>query len=248
MISSYLLVDFDNVAEFEPFRLNRVRLEASVDRVVRAAEKMVELSNLSNQCFERLDIRLYGGWHDGETGAHSEIRQMLARIDLPRRIARKRAIWTIADCLIAHAGVQLLNTTIRRAGLGRLRVENSHPQCPQSLLGCAHLNELRSWNKQRCPNQQCGIHDSDIASRREQKAVDTHIVSDAVYFAACASLGNERIWLSIFSDDYDMIPALVSAKALSNQSIFMQIRSASTRKKHYDPTLEELAIQVCQIS
>lgn len=160
--------------------------------------------------FWELWFRLYDGWFDPEgvvTSVHEMIRSHI-RDDYPTRRRGYRVFVELAVSALAAREDRLVGTFREEEGLGPYRVSVlRQPPAGCYAPGSCSVSHFRSWVKGHCPAHNCTMLTGDVASFRRQKMVDTTLVADAVW---AASKGGPII---IASDDEDVIPGLVTAKA-----------------------------------
>jgi uncharacterized LabA/DUF88 family protein len=188
-----------------------------------------------------LRFRLYDGWFDGD-GIATDVYGMLrayVRNNYPTRRKNARIFVEVADALISAPKDRLPYTFRSELGLGRypVRIDKTPPSGCVTPAEC-HLHLLRAWIDGKCPNPQCAVKTESIASYRFQKLVDTAIVADAVWFARD---GEDIV---IVSDDEDVIPALIAARAAGRRVIW--VCSTPSPRMQYKAIIAAHAIEYMQ--
>jgi hypothetical protein len=160
--------------------------------------------------FSEFHVRLYDGWF-AEDGRATDLHNMIRthpRSIYPTRRRNYRIVVEVADAPMAAKGDRLLNTFRVRPGLGPRHVTLT----AEPVAGCLKPNEcaiagLRTWINGNCSQLGCRVSTAEAACFREQKLVDTALVSDAVW------IGSQGKYLVVVSDDEDVIPGLITARA-----------------------------------
>ena len=204
-----MLIDLANTTVFRGIpRLNppvvAARLDAFLESLVTKARAF------AGERFFDFRFRLYDGWFDKNgqgTELHGLVRQHL-REAYPTRRRGYRLFVDQAESPLAASEEKIVHTFRVQAGLSRyhLSVVAGSPAGCASSAHCG-IGWLRSWVKGRCPIHNCPITVTDAAYYRQQKLVDTALVSDLLWAAS------RRSKLLVVSDDEDVLPGLITARA-----------------------------------
>ena len=237
MVSLVVLADLANVSVYR--RLYRPNPPILRQRLRSFLHKLVDRLRSSSAQLAEFRIRLYDGWFD-EQGNGTELHGMLKRIvyeDYPTRFRRARVFVELAIAPAAYPRLLLRGTCRVVPGIStrKIRFRTGLPGICPAPMHCP-IVQLQIWARGACPNQPaCQVRTSDIASHRTQKLVDTSIASDAVWFAANGKP------VAIVSDDEDVIPALLSARALGTRVVWA-CRGAAPRES-YAALLDEAEVE-----
>ena len=158
-----------------------------------------------------LRVRPYDGWFDADgrgTQVYRMVRQHV-REAYPTRRRTYRLFVDLAEGPLAAPGERFLDTFRIQGGLTRHHIS----VVTEPPAGCAMPSEclvaaLRSWVKGKCAIAACSVKSEEAASFRHQKLVDTSLVADLAWGG---SLGATIL---VVSDDEDVIPGLITARAL----------------------------------
>lgn len=158
------------------------------------------------------EIRLYGGWYEGDN--LSMLSQQLSvqiQSDFPAiirvfresgQVAVVRTTAELAVSLLEDPSHQLLNTFRRRGRPSNVRVETpSSIGCSSTTCPLPLLKKLLA--KGRCPTHGCISGGNSLVYRHEQKLVDTMLTCDLIYLAS-----QECDFLFIVSADDDFLPPI----------------------------------------
>jgi hypothetical protein len=162
-------------------------------------------------------VRAYGGWFNGHAVSNSRYKAaQFYQALLPAAFSTSgylcRSTFEFADFLApdlnANNRVPISHTVVRRE-----RPFSVSPRIPRLACDdpeCA-LNQVFKWLRKAkaCFKPSCQHNFSEAFDRLEQKQVDVHMALDLVFLAERIT-GLDHIIL--FSDDLDLIPAIVSAK------------------------------------
>ena len=169
-----------------------------------------------------LTIRLYGGWHGSGSQQVLDLPQMVARTlrHFPRRVKHQRLRLQMADHPIWDSSIRLLSS-VRKSRVTHVPVHFADPNdCKNST--CCTLDTLCSWFRGACPERDCPVQLTDIASQIRQKMVDTLLTADALTIA-----GDEIADIVILaSDDDDMVPALLALAASRVNLVHLRRRAS----------------------
>lgn len=222
-----MLVDLANTNVFRGvYRPNPPIIGARLDDFIRSVAEKTK--DLLGRRLTNLNIRLYDGWFD-ESGQGTELYEMVRkhlRESYPTRRRDYRLFVEIADTPLAARSHRLIHTFRQQAGLTRhhIGVMASAPTGCSEPRACSVFS-LKSWVKGTCGVEGCAITTEEVAYFRQQKLVDTALVADTVW------LGSQRLALLVVSDDEDVIPGLVTARAYG-ASVGWACQSARPREPY----------------
>lgn len=223
----YLLIDHDNINERD--------LRHGLERV--ASVVADELGPIPFEKDPRLQVRVYGGWFRGEdrsARAKRILSELAGSFQTPLVIARsgKSVRLTmsaaLADSLLSQPKNPILDTYREgRVDLSRLALASS-PFAACVAPGACSLHAIAQGMKDgSCPVLSCSVSLAHIATRNEQKLVDTMLVADMM------ELGRQQAKaLAVISSDDDLWPGILSAMLMGTHVFHFQSRSRAT-PPHY---------------
>ena len=121
-----------------------------------------------------------------------------------------RINFSFADSLLSNPNIKLQDTFKRRSyGNIKIRV-NPNINCQTN--NC-EAKKILKWirNGKACMNNNCSLKFSELFETYEQKQVDTHLCSDAIYAITCGDFKH----IALLSSDLDFSPVFFTA---ANQS------------------------------
>lgn len=226
-----ILVDLSNTQVARGlYRPNPALLGDRLDQYVIQVSAAVTAVSPSDMW--ELRFRFYDGWFD-EAGRGTDRYEMLRahiRDNYPTRQKRRRHFAMIADAPAALPSERLSHTLRTVGGLPNVHV-HIPPGTPDR---CAHSDgcmvaPLRSWLRGSCPHPNgCTVPTSAFSTHRQQKLVDTALVSDAVWLASRDHA------VAIASDDEDVVPGLLTAGVFGHRVVWV-CRSSAPRPPYADP-------------
>jgi uncharacterized LabA/DUF88 family protein len=215
----YVLIDYDNV---EP----RQRSHGVEKLVLRMVDAIGPTEFVDR---ERLTIRIYGGWFEGRRRsprAREVIADLSSAFKVPFNVSAggqtKRLLpaASLADALVAVPATPLTSTYRETAAdLSRLSYVSSpysHCQAPEA---CSLHEVVKVLQSTECPVAACAIRLAHIATRYEQKLVDTMLVADLI------EVGRRRERIAVVSSDDDMWPGILMAVSSGVRVFHFQSRS-----------------------
>lgn len=193
-----ILIDYDNLLPLQ-------KQSGVVDIATKILMKLPKQTvNVRGTC----DIRLYGGWYEGEQmsklAQDTSVRiqeDFPAIIRLPSASEHGVALITNAElavALVAEPSHHLFNTFRRKGRPNNIRVETpASVGCNDSTCPLQSAKKLLQTGK--CSNNGCTRN--DLIYRHEQKIVDTMLTCDLIYIAEI-----EYDYIILVSDDDDFLP------------------------------------------
>lgn len=240
--TTYALVDFSNVAvELHQKRfVHRLDLERIVDRI---ANLIFDVGKNIQPSPDEIFCRLYHGWHLAHPDKPTDHHQALSRVlrnNYPTRIGRIRVSVSIADTLLVLPNDPIRFTVREIPGQFNFRI--SRPSnCAKTKHDC-YLAQLEEWKRGRCPEPSCPVKTNDVLFRLLQKTVDTSICCDAV----ALSTQHDNASIIVFSDDDDVLPALLTASKFGAR--ITQLRTIHRQhSRYYDHLLLREGIELLDI-
>lgn len=208
-----VLVDYDNILPPERSR----GLVYLVERIIQAA------TSLRSATSNRVNLRLYGGWYDGNVPSR-RAQALSAEVfrDFPRPVTLPGAAMAsfnvnleLAYSLQIDPGRHLWHTYRRYGYVADIACR------PPVAAGCVNaacpLTAMQAFISTRtCPEAGCTVTTADIITRPQQKLVDTMLTADAIYLAQ-----NDPRLLCIVSSDDDLWPAIRTAVMLSRPIVHL---------------------------
>lgn len=235
-----LLVDLANSSVFRGIYRPTVALMAS-----RLDSFLVETCDALNGAglspFPNIHVRLYDGWFDMEgrsTDLHGMIRKCVR--NYPTRTRSYRLFVEIAESLLGLPGERLLHTFREKAGVvgARLKVAQACPGTCSSPDDCC-LEHLRCWLKGKCPaHPSCITPLEAVCTTVQQKLVDAMLVADLIWSASEPGI------VALFSDDEDVVPGLLSARARGARVFWLG--SSTSIRQPYAPVLARAGVEYLQ--
>ncbi|MBF8271701.1 MAG: NYN domain, limkain-b1-type [Magnetococcales bacterium] len=199
--SCIIFVDYDNL-------LPQQKTKGLLDIITQALVQMPFWVNVTRA---KCDVRVYGGWYEGETltqlaqNVTVELqRDFPAIIRLPMRNEMQVALSVYAElavALIQEPDHFMFNTYRRKGKPANIRIEK-----PEDV-GCNDEECLlplmkKMLKKGRCPKTGCTVGQVNLIYRHEQKIVDTMLACDMIYAA------NKMGVIALVSSDDDFLPPL----------------------------------------
>jgi uncharacterized LabA/DUF88 family protein len=241
MLTSYLLIDHDNLAD-PPTFLSR--------NIIPWLEAVLGAKFIQSGTNIEVVVRVYGGWFNG-TGTTDKRQEAFLYYSqhwptiflLGTSYIRFRV--EFADTLVLNSGrrpkAKITHT---------LRLQKRLPRFSRTDVAktCLHPNceiaKVAKWTKRQtgCFSSMCPHTFSDCFSRLEQKQVDVHLAADLMLLTA---LSTEPMCIGICSEDTDLTPAVLAAatvlEQLGKKTLLAMLRD-NQRPYHSDLALEELGI------
>ncbi len=197
-----VLIDYDNLLETH-------KISGVLDIVTKVLMQLPkQVSVVRGAC----DIRIYGGWYEGNI--MSKLGQEIAvaiQNDFPAIIRIPSALGNnilltataeLARALMEEPSHHLLNTYRKKGRPSNIRVQK--PEDVGCLSATCPLPIARKLLKSgSCPVNGCATSKGELVYRHEQKIVDTMLTCDLIYIA---ELGYDYIFL--VSGDDDFLPPL----------------------------------------
>jgi hypothetical protein len=224
--SVIIFVDYDNILRHHRQRGLRFVVERTVSRLVSAGAPVPN----------RIRVRLYGGWYEGET--LSRRAQIIARevrgefpctVPLADSSGRDRIVVTaeLALALELDPASHLHHTF--RAQLAPLDIRCRDPHA----IGCAHEHcptEIvrQFFHNGGCTRDGCSLRLQDVLYRAGQKLVDTMLTSDLIYLATYSGKH-----LVVVSSDDDLWPGIRTALALGAHTIQVHTHKGFSTRQIY---------------
>ncbi len=222
------LVDFDNAAQLG--RLGRLPHSADVEVALRVTTQgIIDCLQSKDHIVNEVAVRLYGGWHDADTDAETDLYHMLSRAvrNHPRLVRGMRLRIRLALAPAYTSGEPFRFTVRTRRKPPSIHFRN--PENCSSPPDCT-FEAAKRWLRKGCPTENCRITSEDVFWTREQKTIDTTMVSDMIYLATNESHSG----VVVVSDDDDMVPGLLYASQLTRPVVVLRRRAQSV----YDHLLE----------
>lgn len=245
--SGVIIVDFDNIFKKEITEYSYLDIEFFLKDVLRTAT--YEIENL-----RYVDIRLYGGWYRGDilTQRASILQQYLSLIKIFPKIVSDQVIIKgsieIATTLIVSPSLLFENTLREKNGIARIQVKNEKmsAECSKNPSQCP-VKILHKFTKEKskvCGLNSCTVIHSEIIKGYEQKMVDTMMACDTLFI-----IQDERI-IGIFlvSNDTDVIPPLIQAKITKQQGNVFLVHQPNYLPSQYQNILNQVQVQLIEIS
>ncbi|PUE78173.1 NYN domain-containing protein [Cronobacter sakazakii] len=160
----------------------------------------------------RCEIRLYGGWYEGDTLSilsqdlsvklQNEFPSVIRVLKDDGQIVSIQATAELALSLLEEPSHQLFNTYRRKGRPNNIRIET-----PDNV-GCSSTNcplpvVKKILQKGHCPNTGCTSGVGPLVYRHEQKLVDTMLTCDLIYLS-----NQDNDFLFIISADDDFLPPI----------------------------------------
>ena len=215
-------------------------LKDGLDRVAELGLSVAAGRGLSG-VVEELEIRVYGGWWQLGSVDPLPTRNMLDQaIRHLRRIPRPRLHVSIAESPLASPRSRLMHT-VRWDGL-RAEGWRLAPSRVCRLASACSLDQFaRSWLRSgACPETGCTTSLEQALEAKRQKTVDTLLAVDALQLA----LEPTTACVAILSDDDDMVPSLLAARATRGVEVVWLRRAR--RPSVYDSVVKNAGIHVQQ--
>ncbi|NMX68136.1 NYN domain-containing protein [Pseudomonas sp. WS 5111] len=196
-----ICIDYDN--------LSKLQKSAGITSVIFNA--LIKLPEITNSDFGTCEVRLYGGWFEGESLSNlsqdisaSIQSEFPTLIKIPKNIGTCKLNVTVelAYSLLEEPSHHLFNTYRRKGKPSNLRVEKqinigcAVPTCPLPIA-------RKLLEKGVCPSVGCTNKSKNIVYRHEQKLVDTMLTCDLIYLAT-----HLYDYLIIISADDDFLPPI----------------------------------------
>jgi uncharacterized LabA/DUF88 family protein len=200
-----IFIDYDNLLETQ-------KLGGILDV---ATKVLLQIASPANAATGTCDVRVYGGWYEGNTMtplaqrvSASVQNDFPAIIRVPQSTGSTTAFTAsaaLAMALLEEPGHHLFGTYRRKGTPTNIRVESA------ASVGCTDNNCILSSARKllktgNCPVSSCVITSRDLVYRHEQKIVDTMLTCDLIHAVA---LGYDRCVL--VSGDDDFLPPLRTA-------------------------------------
>ncbi|EPM1423195.1 hypothetical protein RFD88_000187 [Klebsiella pneumoniae] len=197
-----IFIDYDN--------LSTIQKTSGVFDIVQKT-----LAQSSSHIFENIvscEIRLYGGWYEGDTlSVLSQKLTVSIQNEFPAimRILRDngetaviRTTAELAVSLLEEPGHQLFNIYRRKGRPSNIRVET--PAVVGCDSTCCPLPIVKKiLQKGRCTVQNCCSTSTSVVYRHEQKLVDTMLTCDLIHVS-----GKNNDLIFIISADDDFLPPI----------------------------------------
>ncbi|NNS07076.1 NYN domain-containing protein [Erwinia sp. JH02] len=231
-------IDYDN--------LSLLQKNAGIFDVVQRI--FTQSSYLFDENAGECEIRLYGGWYEGDTlsivsqqvsvSIQREFPAVMRVLTEAGQVAVIKVTAELAVSLLEEPGHHLFNTYRRKGRPSNIRVEtpssvgcNSN-DCPLPLV-------KKVLQKGRCPALGCVSQSNSIVYRHEQKLVDTMLTCDLIYLS-----GQNNDYLFIVSADDDFLPPIrtLMLKGKKIIRVHPQMRNSPPPIKIGAKTLIELGI------
>lgn len=221
-----VLVDYDNVPKLER---NRGIINL-IDKILNT----IGVSSLSK--YQRINVKLYGGWFDGNR--LSRTAQKLAgelgifpkRFDISENSHSCSVIVkaTLAYSLEIDPRNNLENTFRRNVIPEGVRC------CPPPYLTCVDNQSCPIFGLHNfietgeCSLATCRVTTAQVLSRDEQKLVDTMMVADMIYLAR-----DNTVDLCVVSSDDDLWVGIKTALLLGNKILHIQTKAGRVTPQMY---------------
>lgn len=202
MMKITICIDYDN--------LSQIQKTAGIYDV--AQKILIQSSELFTQLAGECEIRIYGGWYEGDSlSVLSQQLSVKVQSEFPTilrvpkdngEIVIIRTTAELAVSLLEEPGHQLFNTYRKKGRPNNIRVQMpstigcNSPTCPLPLV-------KRVLQKGNCPTQGCLAGASSVIYRHEQKLVDTMLTCDLLYLSS-----QQYDFLFIVSADDDFLPPI----------------------------------------
>ncbi|MNF65799.1 NYN domain protein [compost metagenome] len=196
-----ICIDYDN--------LHKPQKVAGVMAIISSA--LIKIPELLNSSIGTCEVRLYGGWFEGESlsklsqDVSVQIQEEFpAILKLPMKdgVCKLNVTVELAFSLLEEPSHHLFNTYRKKGKPSNLRVEKQinigcvTPTCPLPMA-------RKLLEKGVCPSVGCVNTSKNIVYRHEQKLVDTMLTCDLIYLAA-----HRYDCLIIISADDDFLPPI----------------------------------------
>jgi hypothetical protein len=234
-----LLIDFDNVYP---------RGQSTAEELVVEFNRWVSLATRVAPDVETVNIRLYGGWHQGGelSKAASEVLARLPRSPFPLSIGMDgakrlvRGSVELVSRLAALPTIQWGHTFRSHRGLPQLRLsESPRPKgcseaenCPIDLV-----QRISRRRNRKCHVSGCSVSNEAAFLLREQKMVDVLLACDAIEYA------NRGHHLILISNDLDLLPSIATTTTLPAASVTLVRGPAAGDQALYTAPLEEAGVK-----
>jgi len=219
--SLYVLIDFDNHYRRSLTSINRVKTEIKFD-----------VNNIVNYfyeeyTFEKVIIRLYGGWYKGSTltkraselaGIIPSLNQSFSGVIAKNKVNIKIEL---ATALVAIPNEIWDNTLKEKKGIRNLRViKDTDTECS----GSCPAKAIKKYTRKKSSTCNiCSASNSMVLGFFEQKMVDTMLSSDLLYIS---QTGVDSVCL-VLSEDIDFFPAIALAKNMNDGEVYLSSRNKS---------------------
>ncbi|HAQ20068.1 MAG TPA: hypothetical protein DCR40_12690 [Prolixibacteraceae bacterium] len=204
-----VIIDFDNFFGTDINRINSESLEF-------AFSEIVNLCEIKFKEFERISIRLYGGWYNemSLTKQASSLQQLLYNVSVFPKVQNGKIIHGTIEMISELYGVPDFTwgyTYKESNGIKHVRIDfdnvdeicsNNRQTCPKFIL-----YKFTKSKEKTCPVEGCNSIHKNIFKGVEQKMVDTLIACDILTIAE----DEVTKGMVIISDDQDHFPSLALA-------------------------------------
>lgn len=229
-MKAVIILDFDNYFPKQMSEYPAVRLESFFSSIISEILK-------TDMLVSEIIIRLYGGWYQG-TGYSkkaSELQIALQGISLFPIFYKNKRINGLIEIAEQMYGINYtwLDTFQEKVGLQKVKIDwtrtgnsctHSAPTCPVKILS----NFIQNKNH-HCSNLGCGVVQSDVFYRREQKLIDTMMTCDVISYTEEIDVAS----VYVVSDDIDLFPSIALSKAKSpSKRIVMVIKNQLMYSKY----------------
>ncbi len=210
-----VIIDFDNYFGTDVSKLTKESLELTlVDVIIQCEQLFAD--------FDRIQIRLYGGWYHGVTLTKqaSVIQQILSQIDVFPKIEKGKIIRGDVDLvssLFEIPNYSWQHTYKEKNGIPRIRINHeevddlcnlSRDSCPKFIL-----YKFTQKKQKQCHVPGCDHLHKDVFKGIEQKMVDTMIACDVISTVKDSDIEG----VLVLSDDQDHFPSYAIASKYSNR-------------------------------
>jgi len=205
-----VIIDFDNYFGSDMSIISSEDLELAFSEIVNLCEtKFSE--------FDRVDIRLYGGWYYETTLTKqaSTIQQLLYNVSVFPKVQGGKAIQGSIEMIAELYDIPDFTwgyTHKETDGIKRVRINHecvdtvckeNRPICPKFIL-----YKFTDKKDKHCPVSGCANLQKNVFKGIEQKMVDTLIACDILSIADDENVKG----ILVISDDQDHLPSLALAK------------------------------------
>lgn len=177
-----------------------------------ATKSLIKLSEITDSPIRNCEIRLYGGWYEGESRSKlsedlaakllddfpAVIRAQLRNGDVSKIVTTAE----LAFSLLEEPAHYLFNTYRKKGKPSNIRVTSKDDAGCKSET-CLLPLARKLLQKGSCPAAGCSTEDNSLIYRHEQKIVDTMLTCDLMYLGT-----QDYHHVMLISADDDFLPPL----------------------------------------
>ncbi len=204
-----VIIDFDNYFGTDLSKITSESLELALSELVNLCEEKFRE-------FERISIRLYGGWYNemSLTKQASGLQQLLYNVSVFPKVQNGKIIQGSIEMVSELYGIPDFTwgyTYKETNGIKHVRIDfdNVDELCSNNRQACPKfiLYKFTKSKDKKCPVEGCNNIHKNIFKGVEQKMVDTLIACDILSIAEDETTKG----LVVISDDQDHFPSLALA-------------------------------------